>query len=131
MTFRFPPRSQIAPPPRSVSSPATPSLLPPVKVMRCTVSVGVPSSKLEGTESIRVVPPPSSVTSPLPSSTVSWSTDLDDATGIETGARPQLKAITPPPSSAFASAVSVQLAGVPVPTTASGSLVSSSVIGAS
>jgi hypothetical protein len=122
-------RMPIAPPPRAVSSPATLPLLPRVKARRCTVSVGVPSSKLEGTERIRVVPPTSSVTTPLPSSTVSYVTSFDGAIGIETGAAPQPKAITPPTASAFAKAVSVQLASVPVSTKASGLPVLPSALG--
>jgi hypothetical protein len=113
-----------------VSSPATLPLPPREKARRCTVSVGVPSSKLEGTERIRVVPPPSSVTTPLPSRTVSCVTPFDDAIGIETGAAPQSEVITRPTASAFAKAVSLRLASVPVPTKTSGLLVSTSALAA-
>jgi len=55
-------------------------------------------------------------------------TSFDDVIGIETGAAPQSKVITPPAASASASAASVQLADVPLPTTTSGLRVSTSAI---
>src|SRR6188472_3870529 len=65
---------------------------------------------------------PSNVTRPPPSMTVSTPVGrfIVDAIGMVTAADPQLNVITPPRLTAAFSAVKVQLAAVPVPTTVVG-----------
>ena len=62
-------------------------------------------------------PPPSSVTRFPPSITVSLVIDLVELRTSRYGAGPQLKVTTPPATMASSNALSVQLAGVPLPTT--------------
>ena len=62
-------------------------------------------------------PPPSSVTRFPPSITVSRVIDLVELRMSRYGAGPQLKVTTPPAAMAPSKALSVQLAGVPSPTT--------------
>src|SRR5262245_34936788 len=75
---------------------------------------------------MRDVPPPSSVTVPPPSSTVSSVKTIWDVTGMVTGRAPHEKTTTPPAAAALRSAASVQLAGVPSPTVAVGCATSAS-----
>src|SRR6185312_5650123 len=65
---------------------------------------------------MRVVPPPSSVTSPPPSITVSADTVIVCAIGIVIGAEPHENTIVPPAVAAVCSAAAVQLPGEPSPT---------------
>src|SRR5277367_2228484 len=62
-------------------------------------------------------PPPSSVTRFPPSITVSWVIDLVELRTSRYGEGPQLKVTIPPAAMASSNALSVQLAGVPSPTT--------------
>ena len=75
---------------------------------------------------MRELPPPLSVTRPLPSSTVSFVNVIGAVTVIVIGAAPQLNTIVPPPVAACCSAAAVQLAGVPSPTVAVGAETSAS-----
>jgi hypothetical protein len=77
-------------------------------------------------ERISVFPPPLSVTFPPPSSTTEWL--VFDTVAVAfmvmvTGFGPQLNVMTPPAATAATTAADVQLAGVPLPITWSGSLV--------
>lgn len=78
-----------------------------------------------------MVPPPDKVISPFPSMIVSFAkvTFLTLVTVRVTGEVPQLKVITPPAAIAVVNAASVQLAGVPVPTTVVGELTLARVTG--
>src|SRR5262245_9469781 len=78
---------------------------------------------------MRVLPPPSSVTLFPPSITVSALMAFSDVTVMVTGAAPQSNVITPPFASAASRAASVQLPGVPSPTTAFGADVSAAWMG--
>src|SRR4051794_40706446 len=76
---------------------------------------------------MRRAPPPLSVTSPPPSSTRDGFLFLTFAVAVivmVTGAGPQLKVTTPPAATAATTAAEVQLAGVPVPMTRVGWLLS-------
>src|SRR4029453_9366886 len=77
---------------------------------------------------MRRVPPPLSVIRPLPSSTIRGPLALRTFAVafmvIVTGSGPQLNVITPPAATADTTASDVQLAGVPVPITRVGRLVS-------
>src|SRR3954469_13505995 len=66
---------------------------------------------------ISTVPPPLIVILPPPSTVVLMATVFVLVTVIVTGEGPQLKVTVPPPANAASSAASVQLSGVPVPTT--------------
>src|SRR5690349_16584372 len=77
---------------------------------------------------MRLVWPPESVTLPPPSITsllVLLRTLIVCDSVIVTGFGPQSKVITPPAAAALSTAAEVQLAAVPVPTTRSGTLTSS------
>jgi len=71
------------------------------------------------------------VTSLPPSIVVSFETGTSAVTVIVTGADPQSNVTTPPPATAAASDFSVQLAAVPVPTTAVGFETSTALAGRS
>src|ERR1700759_5653269 len=76
---------------------------------------------------MRVVPPPLRVTLPPPSSTTWWLVFTTLAVAvmvIVTGLGPQSKVIRPPAATACTTAAEVQPAGLPLPTTWSGRLVS-------
>src|SRR4051794_15050266 len=80
---------------------------------------------------MRREPPPESVTLPPPSMTsllVPLRTLAVSVNVIVTGFAPQLKVTTPPAVTAESTAADVQLAAVPLPTTWSGLLTSSSPI---
>ncbi len=66
---------------------------------------------------MRVAPPPSSVTSPAPSMLVSFDTATSLVTAMVTASSPQAKVTFPPSVTAERSASSVQLSGLPSPTT--------------
>src|SRR5580704_7465766 len=86
--------------------------------MFCSVRVGVVASKLLLFRSSCLTwPPPSSVTRLPPSITVSWVINLVELRTSLYGETPQLKVTTPPAAMAASNALSVQLAGVPSPTT--------------
>src|SRR5437870_5348143 len=70
----------------------------------------------DATQNSRFESLPLSVTNPAPSMLVSTPI-VFTVTSIVTGLAPQLKVTLPPPDSAVFSAVSVQLLGVPLPTT--------------
>lgn len=69
-----------------------------------------------GTLNRRVVPPPSRVTLPPPSTVVFCATIFSLVIAMVTGVAPQLNVTSPPPTSAVFNAPSVQLAADPVPT---------------
>ena len=76
---------------------------------------------------IRLLPPPLSVTFPPPSSTTWWLVFTTLAVAvmvIVTGLGPQSKVMMPPSATAWTTAAEVQPAGVPLPMTWSGWLVS-------
>ncbi len=77
---------------------------------------------------MRRSPPPLSVTRPPPSSTTrgsaAFTTFAVSRIAIVTGSGPQSKTMTPPAATAATTASDVQLCGVPIPTTRSGSDVS-------
>ncbi len=118
----------MAPPPSSVSWPVE---RPCVKVMFWTVSVGCAWSwqwAVVQTRSgsqvfmyrIRRAPPPSSVTSPLPSMTTSGRSLNTLAVAcimMVTGLEPHLNRMMPPRATAATTLLEVQLAAVPLPMT--------------
>ncbi len=130
-----PPRTKIAPPPSIVSVPAE---RPFTNRRRCTVRVGwswfwqwdvvqTRSGSHVFMYRIRRALWPSRVTRPPPSMTtsgLSLKTFAVAFIAMVTGFGPQSKVMTPPWATAFTTAAEVQLPGVPVPTTWSGSEVS-------
>src|ERR1700722_15733587 len=81
---------------------------------------------------MRTVPPPSTVTVPPPSMTVSVvvGSSIVCVTVMVAGAEPQAKVTTPPLVNAADSSAGVHEAEVPVPTTVVGLLTSAAAIGA-
>ena len=94
---------------------------PPVKVRFCNVSLGDVAS-FACSARIRVRPPPLRVTSPSPSMTVSRAIVISELTSTITGRGPQRKTMFPPRATAATNTRSLQLSGVPVPTTLIGSV---------
>jgi hypothetical protein len=75
------------------------------------------TARNEFTAKTFVCPPPLSVMMLAPSMAVFVKTFFTRVTVMVTGLGPQLNVTLPPPASAASNAASVQLAGVPVPTT--------------
>src|SRR5690242_1837778 len=132
ITLSWPPRSKIAPPPPpSIRWPAE---LPSAKVRFSTVSLGRAwfwqcevvqcwCGSQVSMYRIRRAPPPLSVTLPPPSrvtNALRLSTRAVACMVMVTGAGPQLKVMSPPFATARTTALEVQLAAVPPPTTRAG-----------
>src|SRR5690349_13464305 len=104
--------------------PRAPLTEAPSRVRCCTVN----ATSL-CTRKMRVVPPPLSVTRPLPSMTVSFAIVFGVVTTSVVGAVPQLKTTTPPAPIAAASAASLHEEGLPEPTTVVGLDTSAAIAG--
>lgn len=142
-TLSLPPSCMIAPPPLSAQGPllVEPDELPSANVMFWMVTAGLAGAYRQLPDTLprevsqvlmkrmRLVPPPDIVIKPPPSITsfaVLFRTLRVSVMVIVSGFGPQLKVMTPPAVTAVANAAAVQLAGVPVPMTEFGALMSSS-----